>query len=118
MLIPKTKNSIVVVKGSLSNCPLSYHPMIAISRGGFFVPRGRLSECSKEGLTKHFTPLAELATAETKFSLCERGHVVGTLSASGLNALYTRATLPSYPLHGIASKKNNVAGEKSDVLLK
>ena len=117
MLIPTTKNSIDFSKAASATAP-SYHHPVAIPGGGFFVPHGRLSERSKDGFTKHFTTLPDFATAETKFSLCERGHVVGTLSASDLNALYTRATLPSYPLHDIASKKNNVAGEKSDVLQK
>jgi hypothetical protein len=107
MLILITKNSIVLVEGSLSNCPFSCHPMIAISRGGFFVPRGRLSECSKDGFTKHLTTLPDFATAETKFSLCERGHVVNYLPATGVNELYPRTMQQRSSQQDIASDKNN-----------
>ena len=105
MLILITKNSIVLTEGSLSNCPLSYHHPVAIPGGGFFVPRGRLSERSKNVFTKHFTPLTKLATAETKFSLCERGHVVNYLPATGVNELYPRTMQQRSSQQDIASDK-------------
>ncbi len=96
MLIPTIKNSIAILEGSLSNCPFLSHPSVAILRGGFFVFRGRLSECYKDEFTKHTTTLTDFATAETKFSLCERGHVAGNLPASGVTNLKTPHQAPTF----------------------
>ena len=112
MTITKQNNLICSFGGDLVN-PSFSNPLGEKSLRGFFVLSGKPSERSKDGFTKHLSPLVDCTTAETKFGLCAREYMGVFQPANRTKTLNTHAAQIGPPPCEIVSDENVKELEKS-----